>query len=119
MIRVGTKLSAADNSGAKILQCISVLGFKKSATIGDLISVSVKKASTKGTVKKKSVERAVVVRVKKEKRRSDGSYISFSDNAACIVDSEGKPKGTRIKGPIGQEARDKFAALGSIAAIIY
>ncbi|MGB0356662.1 MAG: large ribosomal subunit protein uL14 [Cytophagales bacterium] len=116
MIKIGTKLNGADNTGAQILQCIGIPKSKKWASIGDVISVSVKKAKSplKGKVKL-----AIVVRQKKEKRRKDGSYISFTDNAACLINAENKPEGTRVKGPIGQEVREKIPALGNIAALIY
>jgi len=98
----------ADNSGAKVVQCFKVLGGSKKryASIGDIIVVSVKSATPGGMVKKGEVARAVVVRVKKEIRRRDGSYIRFDDNAAVILNSQSEPKGTRIFGPVARELRE-------------
>lgn len=121
MIRQESKLKVADNSGAKIIQCIRVLGGskKKNAKVGDKIVATVKKATPKGNVKKKEVVLAVIVRTKKEKRRADGSYIRFSDNAVAIIDKSGEPKGTRILGPIAREVRSNFAKVASLAKEIY
>lgn len=110
MIQVGTRLKVADNSGARKLQCIRVLGGnrKRYASIGDIITVAVKEAVPHANVKKGEVLHAVIVRQHKELRRSDGSYIRFDDNAAVIVDKESKePKGTRIFGPVARELRTK------------
>jgi len=109
MIQSESKLKVADNTGAKMVKCIKVLGGskRKYARIGDLIVVSVKEASPKGVVKKKSVERAVVVRQVKELSRKDGSSIKFDENAVVIVDKEKQPKGTRVFGPVARELRDK------------
>ena len=109
MIQTQTLLKVADNSGAKVVQCIKVLGGSKKryARIGDIIVVSVKQATPGGTVKKKAVEKAVVVRTTKEISRKDGSYIRFDENAAVLVDKKGEPKGTRIFGPVARELRDK------------
>lgn len=109
MIQAQTRLSVADNTGAKEVMCIKVLGSSKRryAHIGDLIVVTVKEALPSGTVKKKSVERAVVVRTRKEMRRKDGSYIRFDENAVVIVNKEGQPKGTRVFGPVARELRDR------------
>ncbi len=110
MIQVGTRLNVADNSGAKKLQCIKVLGGnrKRYAQIGDIITVSVKEAVPHANVKKGEVLHAVIVRQHKELRRPDGSYIRFDDNAAVMVDKENKePKGTRIFGPVARELRNK------------
>ena len=121
MVRQESKLNVADNSGAKIVQCLRVLGGskKKYATIGDKIVVSVKKAAPKGGIKKKEVALAVVVRTKKESRRRDGTYIRFSDNAVAIIDKSGQPRSTRILGPIGKEVRTHFNKVASLAKEIY
>ncbi|MCD5382981.1 50S ribosomal protein L14 [Candidatus Gracilibacteria bacterium] len=106
MIQTQTRLSVADNTGAKEVMCIKVLGGSKRryATIGDTIVVSVKKASPKGIVKKKSVEKAVIVRTTKEVKRQDGSYLRFYDNA-CVIVKDGNPRGTRVFGPVGREVK--------------
>ena len=118
MIQTETKLQVADNTGAKLVQCIKVLGGSKRryARIGDLIVVSVKEAAPKGLIKKKSVERAVVVRTKKEIGRKDGSYIRFDENAVVIVNKDLQPKGTRVFGPVARELREKgFQKIISLA----
>ena len=109
MIQPQTRLKVADNSGAKEIMCIRVLGgsYRKSANIGDVIVASVKSASPGGAVKKKDVVRAVVVRTVSGIQRQDGSYIRFDDNAAVIIDNNGDPKGTRIFGPVARELRAK------------
>ena len=109
MIKEYTRLVVADNSGAKSVSCIRLLGGsgKKSATIGDKIVVSVKNAIPGGNVKKGEVSRAVIVRTKKEIRRPDGSYIRFDENAAVLIDDQNEPRGTRIFGPVARELRDK------------
>lgn len=109
MIQPQTRLKVADNSGAKIVQCIKVLGgsMKRTANIGDVIVVSVKTATPGGVVKKKDVVKAVVVRSVKGVRRPDGSYIKFDENAAVIIDANKQPRGTRIFGPVARELRDK------------
>ena len=108
MIQQETRLTVADNSGAKVVQCFKVLGGSKKryASIGDIIVVSVKSSTPGGMVKKGEVARAVVVRVKKEVRRRDGSYIRFDDNAAVILNAQNEPKGTRIFGPVARELRE-------------
>ncbi len=108
MIQQESRLGVADNSGAKQVLCIRVLGGSKRryASIGDEIVVTVKEASPKG-VKKGTVSRAVVVRTKKEIRRKDGSYIRFDDNAVVLLTEGGEPRGTRIFGPVARELRDK------------
>lgn len=119
MIQSETQLHVADNTGAKLVECIKVLGGSKRryASIGDLIVVSVKEAAPKGLVKKKAVERAVVVRVKKEIGRKDGSYIRFDENAVVIVGKDLQPKGTRVFGPVARELRDKgFQKIISLAS---
>ena len=109
MIQAETRLKVADNSGARQVLCIKVLGGSKRryARVGDVIVVTVKEAIPNGAVKKGDVVRAVVVRCKKEIRRADGSYIKFDDNAAVIIDAQGNPRGTRIFGPVARELRDK------------
>ena len=109
MIQTETILNVADNSGATKVKCIKVLGSSKKryARIGELIVVTVKEAKPNGTVKRKAVERAVVVRVTKEVPRKDGSYIKFDENAVVIVNKDGNPKGSRVFGPIGRELREK------------
>lgn len=110
MIQQETKLIAADNSGARTLQCIRVLGGsgRRYAHVGDTIVVSVKTASPSGTVKRKSVEKAVVVRTRSPIRRKDGSVIRFDDNAAVLLSEDNKtPRGTRIFGPVPRELRSK------------
>ncbi|MDR0628809.1 putative large subunit ribosomal protein L14 [Hollandina sp. SP2] len=109
MIQVETFLNVADNSGAKIVQCIKVLGGskRKYASIGDIIVVAVKDALPTSNIKKGSVEKAVVVRTHKEYRRPDGTYIRFDDNACVIIDASLNPKGKRIFGPVARELREK------------
>ena len=109
MIQPQTKLKVADNTGAKEIMCIRVLGgsFRRSGNIGDISVASVKKAIPGGTVKKGDVVKAVIVRSVKGLRRQDGSHIRFDDNAAVIIDNQKQPKGTRVFGPIARELRDK------------
>jgi large subunit ribosomal protein L14 len=109
MIQVESFLNVADNSGAKIVQCIKVLGGskRKYASIGDIVVVAVKDALPTSTIKKGSVEKAVVVRTHKEYRRPDGTYIRFDDNACVIIDASLNPKGKRIFGPVARELREK------------
>ena len=108
MIQVQTRLKSADNTGAKELFCIKVLGgsWRKYANIGDVIVCSVKEASPGGVVKKGEVVKAVIVRTKKGLRRSDGSYIKFDENAAVIIKDDKNPRGTRIFGPVARELRE-------------
>lgn len=118
MIQEETNLIVADNSGAKKVRCIRVLGGsdRRYAGVGDLIVVSIKTAIPGGAVKKGEVSRAVVVRTKKETRRSDGSYIRFDENAAVLINNENEPKGTRIFGPVARELREKqFMKIISLA----
>jgi len=117
MIQAGTKLKVADNTGAKEIECISVLGRAKKgdARVADIISASVKSAIPRGIVKKKEVVRAVIVRSVKEVAREDGSYISFSENAAVIIDAAGNPRGSRIFGPIPRELRRGYMKIISLA----
>lgn len=109
MIQPQTRLKAADNSGAKELMCIRVLGgsFRRFGNIGDVIVAAVKTATPGGVVKKGDVVKAVIVRTTKGIQRSDGTYIRFDDNAAVIIDNNKQPRGTRIFGPIARELRDK------------
>lgn len=109
MIQDQTRLVVTDNTGAKEVMCIKVLGGSKRryARIGDIIVCSVKEAGPKGVVKKKSIEQAVIVRTRKEIRRKDGSYIRFDDNAVVIINKDKMPKGTRVFGPIARELRPK------------
>ncbi len=109
MIQMQSKLAVADNSGAKRVQCIKVLGGSKRryASIGDEIIVSVKEALPNSKVRKGDVERAVVVRTRKEITRTDGTYIRFDDNAAVLIDKLGQPLGTRIFGPVARELRGR------------
>jgi large subunit ribosomal protein L14 len=118
MIQQETRLRVADNSGAREVLCIKVLGGSKQryASIGDKIVVTVKDAIPNGNVKKGTVSKAVVVRVNKEIRRRDGSYIRFDDNAAVLLNASDEPRGTRIFGPVARELRDKdFMKIVSLA----
>ena len=119
MIQMQSNLDVADNSGAKRVQCIKVLGGSKrrTASVGDVIVVSVKEAQPRAKVKKGDVHRAVIVRTKKEVRRKDGTYIRFDENAGVIIDPKTKePKGTRIFGPVARELRAKgFTKIVSLA----
>ncbi|MFN6176442.1 MAG: 50S ribosomal protein L14 [Flavobacteriales bacterium] len=118
MIQQESRLNVADNSGAKEVLCIRVLGgtARRYARIGDTIVVTVKDAMPNGSAKKGTVHKAVVVRTKKELRRKDGSYIRFDDNAVVILDAAGEMKGTRIFGPVAKELRDKkFMKIISLA----
>jgi large subunit ribosomal protein L14 len=109
MIQTESRLVVTDNSGAKEVLCIKVLGgsHRRYASIGDVIVCSVKKAAPDGAIKKKKVVKAVVVRTTKEVRREDGSYLRFDDNACVIIDDNGQPKGTRIFGPVARELKGK------------
>ena len=118
MIQKQTRLVAADNSGAKEVQVIQVMGGtrKRFAYIGDLVKVAVKSATPGSTVKKHEVHTAVVARTRKETRRADGTYIRFDDNAVVIINKDSKPIGTRIFGPIARELRARgFAKILSLA----
>lgn len=118
MVQQESRLSVADNSGAKEVLCIRVLGGtrKRYASIGDKIVVAIKSAIPSSNVKKGTVSKAVVVRTKKEIRRKDGSYIRFSDNAAVLLNDAGEPRGTRIFGPVARELREKqFMKIVSLA----
>lgn len=118
MIQEETNLIVADNSGAKKVRCIRVLGGhdRRYAGLGDIIVVSVKSAIPGAAVKKGEVSRAVIVRTTKETRRKDGSYIRFDENAAVLLNPQGEPRGTRIFGPVARELRDKnFMKIISLA----
>ena len=118
MIQQETRLRVADNSGAREILCIKVLGGSRLryASIGDVITATVKDANPGAPVKKGEVVRCVVVRTAKERRRADGSYIRFDENAAVLVDDQNQPRGTRIFGPVGRELREKrFMRIVSLA----
>ena len=118
MIQVQSLLSVADNTGARRLMCIRVLGgsLRRYAGVGDIIVSSVKEAAPGGVVKKGDIVRAVIVRTKKEIRRPDGSYIKFDENAAVIIKEDKSPRGTRIFGPVARELRDReFMKIVSLA----
>jgi large subunit ribosomal protein L14 len=117
MIQQETRLTVADNSGAKEVLCIRVLGGtkKRYASVGDKIVVSVKSALPSGEAKKGTVSKAVVVRTKKEIRRPDGSYIRFDDNAVVLLTATDEVRGTRIFGPVARELRDKYMKIVSLA----
>jgi len=117
MIQVQTRVRVGDNSGAKELMCIHVLGgsMRRYASIGDIIVASVKQATPGGVVKKGEVVKAVIVRTRKEIKRPDGSYIRFSENAAVLIKDDKSPRGTRIFGPVARELRDNFMKIISLA----
>ncbi len=118
MIQMQTQLEVADNSGARRVQCIKVLGGskRKTAGVGDVVVVSVKEAMPRGRVKKGDLHRAVIVRTAKENRRADGSSIRFDSNAAVLISKQGEPIGTRIFGPVTRELRArKFMKIISLA----
>ena len=118
MIQQESRLKVADNSGAKEVLCIRVLGgtARRYASVGDKIVVTVKSAIPSGTVKKGAVSKAVVVRTKKEVRRSDGSYIRFDDNSCVLLNAQDEPRATRIFGPVARELREKqFMKIVSLA----
>ncbi len=109
MLQQYSRLTVADNTGAKKAMVIQVMGgsLHRYGSIGDVIKITVKDAMPGGTVKKGEMAKAVIVRTRKEVRRKDGSYIRFDDNAAVIIDDKGEPKGTRVFGPVGRELRDR------------
>ena len=109
MIQLRSIINVADNSGARKLQCFMVLGgsSRRYASLGDTIVCSVRDALPNGAIKKGEVVKAVVVRMVRNRRRADGSYVSFDDNAACLIDDNGEPRGTRVFGPVARELRDK------------
>lgn len=118
MIQVESKLNVADNSGARKIQCIKVLGgsMRKYANIGDIIVGTVKEATPGGTVKKGEIVHSVIVRTKRGIRRNDGSYIRFDENACVLINPQQEPRGTRIFGPVTRELRDKnFMKIISLA----
>jgi large subunit ribosomal protein L14 len=120
-IPVGAYIICADNSGAKVLQLISVIGYKgvrrrqPAAGVADLVKATVKEGDVKI---RKQIVYAVIIRQKKEYRRKDGLRVKFEDNAAVITNEEGEPKGTEIKGPVAKEAVERFSAIGKIASIV-
>ena len=120
MIQQESRLSVADNSGAKEVLCIRVLGGtgRRYASIGDKIVVSVKSATPSGDIKKGAVSKAIVVRTKKEIRRPDGSYIRFDDNAVVLLNNAGEMRGTRIFGPVARELRDANMKIISLAPAV-
>ena len=121
MIQEESNLVVADNSGAKSVRCIRVLGGsdRRYAGVGDIVVVSVKSAIPGGAVKKGEVSRAVIVRTVKETRRKDGTYIKFDENAAVLINAQNEPKGTRIFGPVARELRDKqFMKIISLAPVV-
>ncbi|HIT44503.1 MAG TPA: 50S ribosomal protein L14 [Candidatus Aphodovivens excrementavium] len=118
MIQMQSMLAVADNSGARKVQCIKVLGGSKRryASLGDVIICSVKEAIPNAPVKKGDVVRCVIVRLKKEVRRKDGSYIKFDQNACVLINNDGTPRGTRVFGPVARELRDKrYLKIASLA----
>ncbi len=118
MIQIQTRLVVADNSGAKVIECFRVLGgsAKKYGRLGDVIVAAVKEAVPNSQIEKGDVVKAVIVRTRKEQRRSDGSYVRFDDNAAVIIDDAKNPRGTRIFGPVARELREKnFTKILSLA----
>ena len=118
MVQVESRLRVADNTGAKVVQCIKVLGGtrRRYARVGDIIVITVKDAIPGGTVKKGEVLKAVVVRTRKEIRRKDGTYIRFDENAGVLISDAGEPIGTRIFGPVARELREKrFMKIVSLA----
>lgn len=122
MVQIGSVLKVADNSGANTAKIIAIPGKsrQRSATLGDIVSVVIKKASPTGTVKDGEITKAVIVRAKKEQRRTDGSYIRFDDNAAVVIDNGGNPVGTRIFGPVAREIRDRgFLKIVSLAQEVW
>lgn len=122
MVQNGSVLKVADNSGANTAKIIAIPGKsrQRSATLGDVVSIVVKKAAPDGTIKDGQVTKAVIVRVKKEQRRTDGSYIRFDDNAVVVIDSSGNPVGTRVFGPVAREIRDRgFLKIISLAQEVW
>ena len=117
MLQMQSKMVVADNSGAKLVQCIKVLGgsHRRYAGIGDVVVVAVKEAIPTSTIKEGSVQKAVIVRVAKEYRRPDGTYIRFDDNACVLLNNAGELRGTRIFGPVARELRDNYMKIVSLA----
>lgn len=122
MIQMQSILTVADNSGAKEVMCIKVLGGSKRryAQVGDIIVVAVQSASPKGMVKRKSIQKAVIVRQTRTIRRKDGSFVRFGDNAVVIVNAEGQPRGSRVFGPVAREIRGRgFQKIISLAPEVF
>jgi len=121
VIQPMSRLKVADNTGAKVIMCIRVMGGsnRRYATLGDVIVAAVKQAAPDGSVKRSEVVRAVIVRTAKEFRRPDGSYIRFDENAAVLITPQGNPRGTRIFGPVARELRDRFMKIVSLAPEVY
>jgi len=121
VIQPMSRLKVADNTGAKEIMCIRVLGGsnRRYATIGDVIVATVKQATPDGSVKRSEVVRAVIVRTARNYRRADGSYIRFDENAAVLITPQGNPRGTRIFGPVARELRDRFMKIVSLAPEVY
>ena len=121
MIQAETKLTAADNSGAKKLKVIGIPGSnKKSARVGDIVTVVISGAASDGGVKDHSVRKAIIVRTKKETRRKDGSYVRFDDNAAVVIDNDKNMVGTRVFGPVAREIRDSgYLKIASLAKEVW
>ena len=118
MILVGTKLRVADNTGAKVAECIRIHGGyrKRYGHVGDIITVAIKEAIPHAPIKKSDVVKAVIIRTKKEIRRSDGTYLRFDENACVVIDDKKEPRGTRIFGPVAREVRKKgFVKIASLA----
>lgn len=118
MISFRSTLIVADNSGAKRLQVIGIphFGKRKFVSVGDVVTATVDRADPNGVVKDKEIVQALIVRTKKEKRRADGSYVRFDDNAAVVIDKQGTPRGTRIFGPIAREVKERgFSKIASLA----
>jgi large subunit ribosomal protein L14 len=118
MILVGTKMKVADNTGARIAECIRIKGGyrKRYGHIGDVVVAAVKEAIPHAPIKKSDIVKAVIVRTKKEIRRADGTYLRFDENACVIIDDKGEPKGTRIFGPVAREIRKRgYAKIASLA----
>ena len=117
MIQVQSLLNVADNTGARKLMCIGILGssHRRYANVGDIIVGAVKEAIPTGAIKKSQVVKAVIVRTVKEVRRNDGSYVRFDDNAAVVIDAQKSPVGTRVFGPVAKELRDDFVKIVSLA----
>ncbi len=121
MIQPMSRLKVADNTGAKVIMCIRVMGGsnRKYASVGDVIVAAVKQAVPDGSVKKSEVVQAVIVRTARGVRRADGSEIRFDENAAVLITAQGNPRGTRIFGPVARELRDRFMKIVSLAPEVY
>jgi large subunit ribosomal protein L14 len=121
VIQAMSRVKVADNSGAKVIMCIRVLGgsSRRYAGVGDVIVATVKQATPDGSVRKSEIVRAVIVRTSKGFRRADGSHIRFDENAAVLITPGGNPRGTRIFGPVARELREKFMKIVSLAPEVY